>query len=127
MDILSQLSERELINLLFTSNGKRYLTLHRSLQSSILHRLRDDEDQERRSLVFSRAFLLLRGLMPCKAQFEIFTYEASPAFQKYLPQVLSLFDSTQKPLPPLGETVEFAALLSQAGTFVWENGYSTDC
>ena len=106
-------------------DGYRYLAIHRSLQWSILHQLHSN--QEHRSLVFNQAFLLLRGLIPEKAPLDLFTYQASPAFQKYLPQVLGLFDSAREPLPPMGETVEFAALLSQAGTYMWENGYAKDC
>jgi len=106
-------------------DGRSYLALHRSLQWSVLHQLHSD--QQNRGVVFNRAFLLLRGLIPEKAPLEMFTYQASSGFKKYLPQIIGLFDSAQEPLPPMGETVEFAALLSQAGTYMWENGYTKDC
>ena len=106
-------------------DGRSYVALHRSLQWSILHQLH--KNKRNRCEVFNRAFLLLRNAIPLKAPLELFTYQASPAFKKYLPQVLALFDGAQEPLPPMGETVEFAALLSQAGTYMWENGYSKDC
>ena len=125
IDIINQLSKRALVTLHSNVNGNSYLAIHRSLQWSILHQLHSN--QEHRSVVFNQAFQLLRGLIPEKAHLDLFTYEASPAFKKYLPQVLGLFDSAQEPLPPMGETVEFAALLSQAGAYMWENGYAKDC
>ena len=122
---MSQFSRRELVLRRSHDDGASYLTLHRSLQWSILHQLHGD--QEKRSLAFNRAFLLLRALIPEKAHLDLFTYQASPAFKKYLPQVLSIFDSAQEPLPPMGESIEFVILLSQAGTHMWENGYIKDC
>ena len=84
-------------------------------------------DEQNRNASFSRALVLIRNLIPRKARLELFSYQASTAFKKYLPQVLSLFDSAQKPEPPLGETIEFVTLLSEAGTYMWENGYLKDC
>ena len=84
-------------------------------------------DETKRNVSFNRALVLLRNLIPQKPPLELFSYQASTAFKKYLPQVLSLFDSAQKPEPPLGQTVEFVTLLSEAGTYMWENGYLKDC
>ena len=123
--VIRQLSKRELVARRLDIHKQSYLSMHRSLQWFLLHRLCRDE--QKRNVSFNRALFLIRNLIPRKSPLELFSYQATTAFKKYLPQVLSLFDGAQKPEPPLGQTIEFVTLLSEAGTYMWENGYLKDC
>jgi tetratricopeptide (TPR) repeat protein len=91
--------------------------LHRSLQLSLLLKL--DSDRDKRQMVFSRAVSLVRHAFP-KRDMAAPSVEDEPLWKLSLPHVLSLQKAFETSDPPIDGNVEFASLLTDAGSFLWE-------
>jgi hypothetical protein len=125
MDMIFQLRRRHLVSRTEDREGNGTLQIHRALQWSILHAFVDDPEE--RQSTFSSAFFLVRRIMPDKDQLGIYSYDDHPTIEEAIPQILSLCQSGVQPRPALDISPSVAELYSQAGVFLWEQGYSRDC
>lgn len=121
MDITAELRQRQLISRGTTTNGSRFLTMHRSLQWSILHILNDDQKKTKR--LFQQIFDLLRANLPIS---DNVLRTVDPAqrslFEMVAPQVISLDNHVSNLKPALNNSTDFAFLLCDLGTFMWLEG-----
>lgn len=126
MEIARELRYRQLVKREETAIGERYLSMHRSLQWSILHFIA--QDPPRRKFVFDQAFTLIRQIVPYDPDAPS-TCPASlyPLFEVMVPQVLSLHQHVNEPPPPLDRTLEFATLLRDIGTYLNRSGGWVEC
>ncbi|KIX07637.1 uncharacterized protein Z518_02290 [Rhinocladiella mackenziei CBS 650.93] len=109
IEMVRELRHRHLIKREVSASGERTLSLHRSLQWSILHRLL--ENPPHRTKVFHQAFTLIRQIIPYDPEAPS-TLRASmyPFYETMVPQVL-----------------KFATLLRDIGTFLFQTGDWTNC
>ncbi|KAH9214614.1 hypothetical protein DL95DRAFT_523757 [Leptodontidium sp. 2 PMI_412] len=121
-EMTRRLSRRQLVRRTF-KNDKYYLSMHRSLQWVVLHRLAGDP--ARRNKVFLKAIAIVRRAVPRSSPIAIPDPRKWPIFELYLPQVLSLQGHAANPLPPL-EQLELCKLLIDGGVYLWGRGFSSD-
>lgn len=107
-----------------TSGGEPFLTIHRSLQWSIIVDLSRAHDQRWRT--YHQAFVLLRRGMPMSSPIQVPEPEKWPRFKKYTPQILNLRTHCLWPEPPVDLPVDFAQILSDMGTYMWHAGLVAD-
>lgn len=120
--IISDLSRRNLVrrNIETTLEGGS-LQLHRSLRLSLL--LAMDLDPEKRQVVFENAMGLVRAAFP-RRDMTSRNPENEPIWKRHMVQVLSLQSAFERSDPPIAGTMEFASLLCDAGSFLWEQQLS---
>lgn len=107
-----------------TSGGEPFLSIHRSLQWSIIVDLSRVHDH--RWQVYHRAFVLLRRGMPMSSPIQVPEPEKWPQFERYTPQILNLRTHCLWPEPPVDLPVDFAHILSDMGTYMWHAGLVDD-
>lgn len=107
-----------------TSGGEPFLSIHRSLQWSILVDLSRVHDH--RWQVYHRAFVLLRRGMPMSSPIQVPEPKKWPQFERYTPQILNLRTHCLWPEPPVDLPVDFAHILSDMGTYMWHAGLVDD-
>lgn len=107
-----------------TSGGEPFLSIHRSLQWSILVDLSRVHDH--RWQVYHRAFVLLRRGMPMSSPIQVPEPKKWPQFERYTPQILNLRTHCLWPEPPVDLPVDFAQILSDMGTYMWHAGLVDD-
>ncbi|KAL2431948.1 hypothetical protein ABEF95_004385 [Exophiala dermatitidis] len=120
--IIYNLRERHLVER-DERGGDFFLRIHRSFRRSVLHRLDKNLDQRQRA--YDKAFTALRDVFP-RIEFTSRTEDRWPLVQKYLPQVLSLQSCYVASEPRITASIEFADLLCDAGTFLWEQNIFKD-
>lgn len=102
------LSRRQLVRR-EVSEGEGYLTVHRSLQWSIILDLSRNNDQ--RWGVYQQAFVLLRRGLPMSSPLQNPEPEKWSDFENLSPHVLSLRSHCLWPNPPVDFPVDFAKML----------------
>lgn len=107
-----------------TSGGEPFLSIHRSLQWSILVDLSRVHDHCWQ--VYHRAFVLLRRGMPMSSPIQVPEPKKWPQFERYTPQILNLRTHCLWPEPPVDLPVDFAHILSDMGTYMWHAGLVDD-
>ena len=107
-----------------TSGEEPFLSIHRSLQWSIIVDLSRVYDH--RWKVYHQAFVLLRRGMPMSSPIQIPEPEKWPQFERYTPQILNLRTHCLWPEPPVDLPVDFARILSDMGTYMWHAGLVPD-
>lgn len=122
--MIYQLQRRHLAILSYEGKDS-WLSVHRSLQWTLLHQL--NRDQECRQTIFHNAFNLVRNQVPEPDPLVIPEPEKWPVYQRLLPQVLSLLRKSLEPKPSIGRTLEFAMLLSDVAPYMWYEGHMNDC
>jgi hypothetical protein len=124
--IVGDLDQRQLVKRSSYEDGKRYLSIHRSLQWSILHKL--NRAPERRREAFHQAFMIIRNLVPVAPYIEtVIKPELLPRYKTALPQLISLSEHAKKPLPELNLNQDFATLLCDLGTYLWQQMLADEC
>jgi len=107
-----------------TVSGNPCLSMHRSLQRSILHRL--DEDFERFQQTFEMAFILIREKFPRQSAIHVPQNGVWGACELYRPHVMNLrgvyVRSKQRPRV----SIELAEMLSDAGYYFYDRGIYLD-
>lgn len=93
---------------------------HRSLQRAVLENL--DADFAKRQQTFNQAVALLRYHLPRPSPFMVPMYSQWPAYEPLIPHVTNLHQVFTKSVPPIEGTLEFAELLCNAGTYLFEKG-----
>ena len=119
MEMIRNLRVRQLVRR-DTSSSEPFLSMHRTLQWSILHGL--SKDPEQRWRIFRQALALLRRGAPEVSKLQEPEADKWPQFEKYAPQVLSLRTHCLWPEPPVEFPVDFAEVLSNMGTYMWHAG-----
>ena len=119
MEMIRNLRARQLVKR-DTSASEPFLSMHRTLQWSILHGL--SKDREQRWRIFRQALALLRRGAPEVSKLQEPEADKWPQFEKYAPQVLSLRTHCLWPEPPVEFPVDFAEVLSNMGTYMWHAG-----
>ena len=107
-----------------TSGEEPFLSIHRSLQWSIIVDLSKIHDH--RWEVYHQAFVLLRRGMPMSSPIQVPEPEKWPQFERYTPQILNLRTHCLWPEPPVDLPVDFAHILSDMGTYMWHAGLVPD-
>ncbi|KAL9015104.1 MAG: hypothetical protein Q9173_000285 [Seirophora scorigena] len=107
-----------------TSGVEPYLSIHRSLQWSIIVDLSRIHDH--RWSVYHQAFVLLRRGMPMSSPIQVPEPNEWPQFERYTPQILNLRTNCLWPEPPVDLPVDFAHILSDMGTYMWHPGLVDD-
>lgn len=107
-----------------TSGPEPYLSIHRSLQWSIIVDLSRVHDH--RWSVYHQAFVLLRRGMLMSSPTQVPEPEKWPEFERYTPQILNLRTHCLWPEPPVDLPVDFAHILSDMGTYMWHAGLVDD-
>lgn len=103
------LSRRQLVKR-DVSEGEGYLSIHRSLQWSIILDLSRNNDQ--RWAIYQQAFVLLRRGLPMSSPLQTPEPEKWSDFEDLSPQVLSLRSHCLWPTPPVDFPVDFAKMLA---------------
>ena len=106
--MLLVLGRRQLVKREESEEGA-YLTIHRSLQWSIILELSRERDQ--RWGVYQQAFVLLRRGLPMSSPFQQPEPQKWSGFQELSPQVLSLRNHCLWPKPPVDFPTDFAQML----------------
>lgn len=119
MEMIRNLRTRQLVKR-DTSESDPFLSMHRTLQWSILHSLSKDSDL--RWEFFRQALALLQRGVPEVSRLQEPEAEKWPQFEKYAPQVLSLRTHCLWPEPAVEFPVDFAEVLSNMGTYMWHAG-----
>lgn len=107
-----------------TSGEEPFLSIHRSLQWSIIVDLSRIHDH--RWKVYHQAFVLLRRGMPMSSPIQVPEPEKWTQFERYTPQILNLRTHCLWPEPPVDLPVDFAHILSDMGTYMWHAGLVPD-
>ncbi|KAF4991480.1 hypothetical protein FGRMN_7791 [Fusarium graminum] len=116
MVLISPLIRRNLVERNLTSDGPS-IRIHRSLRLALMIHM--DTDLDRRNIMFSRALRLTRQAFP-RRDMTSRTPQNDPVWKRFMPQVLALQASFEKSDPPIADNMEFAGLLSDAASFLWE-------
>lgn len=96
-----------------------HLSIHRSIQLSILHGLCRDPQQ--RHLVFQQSFDAVEQQMPEESRIQVSQPEHHGRYEMYVPQILSLHAHSLWPHPPISLPLAFARRVKDCGTFMWHN------
>ncbi|KAG0633463.1 P-loop containing nucleoside triphosphate hydrolase protein [Tuber brumale] len=109
-----------------TAQGKTQLSIHRSLQKSILHHL--DKNPALFQQIFRLAFALIRKAYPKQSPTHDPQNEHWGTQELYQPHILSLHSVYEKysMKPTDVEQVAFAELLSDSAYYFWERGTLRD-
>lgn len=91
--------------------------MHRALRLALLLKLDNAPDERQR--VFRKAYELVRASFPHRDMTSR-NPEFDPIWRENIPQVLSLQSAFERSDPPIAYDEEFAALLADAGSFLWE-------
>jgi tetratricopeptide (TPR) repeat protein len=81
--------------------------------------LKMDGEPDKRQAMFKSALSLTRHAFPRRDMTSRIP-ENDPIWKKHMPQVLSLQSAFERSDPPIASDMEFAGLLSDAGSFLWE-------
>ncbi|KAF5001848.1 hypothetical protein FDECE_10837 [Fusarium decemcellulare] len=114
--MLSSLTRRNLVERNIITPGSS-LRMHRSLRLALM--LQMDTDVEKRQEMFKRALHLTRQAFP-RRDMTSRSPQNDPIWKKNMPQVLGLQSAFERSDPPITSDMEFASLLSDAGSFLWE-------
>lgn len=127
MDLIQQLARWHLVVRQPNDRGTWSLTIHPSLQLTLLHGL-TKKPQDRMN-AFRDAFAIVRRQMPTKGPLDFYQYEAYPQIRGCITQLLSLHQGIEISFSTIGmpRELELAILFSQAGVFLWEEGLAKDC
>ncbi|KAK2740664.1 hypothetical protein FQN57_006034 [Myotisia sp. PD_48] len=118
--VLKSLNSRQLIRRHNQGGETPYLSLHRILQSTILHILA--QNQEKRSVAFRQALGLVQIQLPQPSHTQVSQPDEWHKYELYVPQVLSLRKRALWPAPELLLPLNFANILIEMGTFMWHTG-----
>jgi tetratricopeptide (TPR) repeat protein len=121
------LNRRQLVKREFSDDGTPYLSIHRSLQLSILDKLSNDADLDLRQRTFQQAFALVKQQLPEASAIEVCPPEVWQVYLKYVPQLNSLRLHSLWPEPPLKLSDDFAKVLVDVGTYMWNTGLFKEC
>jgi tetratricopeptide (TPR) repeat protein len=89
-----------------------------------------NSDLSKRKRVFAQVLSFIRWSFPRwdpLIPFDSTDPRTFGPYEKYLPQLLSLYRSAQEPAPALDGDLDFAAILGQAGVYMWRIGLLKDC
>lgn len=123
LEMIRTLRRRHLVNR-EEIDGHYCLTMHRSLQWSIIADL--SRDYLQRFKVYQQAFTLLRHRLPFKSLNPTPEPNTRPKFEEISPQVLSLRTHCLWPEPPIELPPEFARILADVGVYLWQTGLWLD-
>ncbi|KAK0615224.1 P-loop containing nucleoside triphosphate hydrolase protein [Bombardia bombarda] len=113
---LRQLVKRE-------STGQ--LSLHRSLQLSILNLL--SNNYMLRLQVFNQALSLIRKQLPPPSATQGFRADLFAKYKTYVPQIVSLYMHSLWLQPPITHSLDFAKVMIDVGTYMWRTGQFKEC
>lgn len=114
--MVSSLTRRNLVERNIIRDGSS-LRIHRSLRLALMIQM--DTDPEKRQVRFKRALRLVRNAFP-RRDMTSRTPQFDPIWKRLMPQVLSLQSAFERSDPPMHSDMDFAGLLSDAGSFLWE-------
>jgi hypothetical protein len=114
--MVSDLRKRNLIER-DGSNHEFTLRIHRAFQRGLRHKL--DFELDRRQKTFDQALVMVRSVIPHR-NYKSRTTKLKPVYERYISQVLSLKEYFEQSDPPIQGSAEFADLLCDAGSFLWE-------
>jgi hypothetical protein len=116
-----ELRSRQLIVLKRDSSSKhKYVSVHRMVQWNVLLEL--SKYPSRRWESFSRAFKIVRAMLPSVNPKAVPEPDIWPLYIEHGRQILELRKHCLWPKPPIELPVEFAKVLSEMGTYMWFSG-----
>lgn len=119
----TELKRRRLVRI-ENRDGKEVLSIHRKLQSKILHDL--DTNTTQRERVLTQAFLLVRACFPFASPIQVPEPEKWSTCKKYLPHVLRIRRLYQTSAVGITPSVKLAQLFSDGGINLWERGLTKE-
>jgi tetratricopeptide (TPR) repeat protein len=127
--VVNDLQLRQLVNRQSSgpsASDGHHLSLHRSLQFSVLHALSDNDDKGKRERVFTQSFEATRQQLPEASEIQVPQPEFRGKFQRYIPQLLSVHQHSLWPEPHITLSFEFAKVVANCGHFMWHNSQQDD-
>ncbi|KAF2645929.1 hypothetical protein P280DRAFT_442915 [Massarina eburnea CBS 473.64] len=115
---ISELIRRNLVERNVANSTAPSLRFHRALQLALLLKL--DKDSEQRQKIFLKAYQIVRASFPHRDMTSR-SPEYYPIWRENIPQVISLQTAYERSDPPIAHDLEFAGLLADAGSFLWEH------
>lgn len=103
------------------------LEIHRSLQLNLLLDMTKEPHPSKRQEIYEEVLSMLGSILPAASRLQQNEKDIWPSFNKYVPQVLSLYHNSQWPDPPIDLDFRFAKILSNIGTFLWHTGQIREC
>ncbi|KAH8691082.1 hypothetical protein GQ44DRAFT_780319 [Phaeosphaeriaceae sp. PMI808] len=114
---ISDLLKRNLVERNIVKSHSSSLRIHRALQLALLLRL--DHNPDERQVFFRKAYELVRASFPHRDMTSR-SPKYDPVWRENIPQVISLQRAFERSEPPIASDIEFAELLADAGSFLWE-------
>jgi tetratricopeptide (TPR) repeat protein len=121
-EVRGSLAARHLIYVDAQSGGQVMLSMHRTLQWTIINSLR--LNPSRRQQVFDQATEILMRVIPKPSVHMVPVSNQWTDYEQLLPHVLSLDTVFRSASPPIVGTKAFAELLYSAGMYLYERGLS---
>lgn len=123
--IIADLNMRQLVKRKPGGPSGPYLSIHRSLQLSILHGL--SRNPAMRSRVFGRALGLVRKQLPPPSATQGFEHDMFAKYNVYVPQLISLHSHSLWPEPGIALGLDSAKVIIDVGTYMWRTGHFNEC
>jgi len=122
-DMIRTLRSRQLVDRVDVS-GKPCLTMHRSLQRTILHQL--DTDFEKFQDTFNMAYILIRKVFPRQSPVHNPQHDLWGVCEQYRSHVMNLRAVYVRSFQRPSTSMEFAEILSDAAYYFWERNIYGD-
>lgn len=118
--MIRDLSLRQLVKREASGPGGARLSIHRSLQLSILHSL--SCKPEKRLQIFQQALSLIRGQLPPPSNIQAWRADLFESYAIYVPQLISLHAHSLWPEPKINLSLDLANVMIDIGTYMWRTG-----
>lgn len=123
--MVKDLSSRQLVKKDLLKGGQPQLSLHRSLQLSVLNDL--SSNTELRIQTFWQALRLIRQQLPKPSPIQAFEATIYEKYRVFVPQLTSLHRHSLWPEPRITLPIEFARVMIEIGGYMWRNGRYKEC
>lgn len=107
-----------------TTGSRPYLSIHRTVQWSVILDISKDTDE--RWKVFEQSFQIVRHCLPEVSPVDQPEPEFWTQFERFVPQVFNLRTHCLWPEPPVELPTAFAQVLSDMATYMWHAGLFKD-
>jgi hypothetical protein len=123
--MVADLKLRQLVQREPSGPNGPFLSLHRSLQLSILHML--SQQPKTRLRILRQALNLIRKQLPPPSTTQGFEHSMFAKYKIYVPQLISLHTHSLWPEPRIELDFDFAKITIDIGTYLWRAGQFNEC